>query len=97
MPSQRKNSKLQAAGKFPPKVENYPISTQSNDLDAGASVQRVVLPSRARECSFGNPSRTSQVLVSEVFGASATIDDHCTTARERTATAQPTECQRISV
>ena len=35
------------------------------------------------------------MLVSESCGASATIDDHCTTARERAATAQATECQRI--
>ena len=44
------------------------------DLEWGASVQRAVNASRARECSFGNVSRTSQGLVSELFGASATID-----------------------
>jgi len=71
------------------------ISAPLRDLEWGASVQMRVFTSRARECSFGNPSRTSQELVSEVFGASATIDDHCTTATERTATLQATECQRI--
>ncbi len=65
------------------------------DLEWGASVQRGVIASRARECSFGNPSRIFQVLVSEGFEASATIDVHCTTARERTATPQATEYQRI--
>ena len=39
----------------------------------GASVHGVVSASRARECSFGNLSKTSQGLVSELFGASATI------------------------
>ena len=33
-----------------------------------------VIASRARECSFGNVSRMSQVGVSVVFVASATID-----------------------
>ena len=32
------------------------------------------IASPARECSFGNVSRTSQGLVSELFGASATTD-----------------------
>ena len=37
-------------------------------------MQLDVNASRARECSFGYVSKTSQVLVSEVFWASATID-----------------------
>jgi hypothetical protein len=73
------------------------ISTRLNDLEQGDSVQMRVFTSHARECSFGNPSRTSQVLVSEVFGASATLDVDCTTHRERAATPQATEYQRISV
>ena len=58
-------------------------------------MQGLVFVSRARESGFGNPSRISQLLVSEVFEASATIDVDCMAARERAATVVPTECRRF--
>ena len=56
------------------------------DLSMGTSVHVVVFVSRARECSFGNLSKTSQTGVSLVIGASATIDVDCTLRGYGTAT-----------